>query len=187
MTNQKRSQAIRIVLLGFIPVVGAAAIASALPGPMVIHNPSNSIPRGFYARTSAKPARGEIIAFQIPAMGRPYAAAHMPPLIRAGIIKRIAAGQGDRVCTTGPEGLAINGKPIAPIVAADQFGRSLPHWRDCRTLRAGEYFVYSDRIPNSYDSRYYGPVTTSDIIGTYRPVWTDGDTNPHDQNGSKKS
>lgn len=183
----KRRRAIRIVLLGFVPVVGAAAIASALPGPVVIHNPSDSIPRGFYARTSTTPSKGGIIAFQIPAIGRPYAAAHMPPLIRAGVIKRIAAGQGDRVCTTGPEGLAINGKPIAPIVNADRFGRPLPHWRGCRVLSAGEYFVFSDRIPNSYDSRYYGPVKTSDIIGSYRPVWTDDDAIPASTNGSEQS
>ena len=172
---QRTRKVIRTLLWGFLPVVGAAAVASALPGPIVIHNPSDSIPRGFYARTSAEPVKGGIIAFQIPAMGRPYAAAHMPPLIRAGVIKRIAAGEGDRVCTTGPEGLAINGKPIAPIVAEDRFGRPLPHWRGCRALTAGEYFVFSNRIPNSYDSRYYGPVKSSDIIGTYRPVWTDGE------------
>lgn len=170
---RKRRRAIRIILIGFVPVVAAAAVASALPGPIVIHNPSPSLPIGYYARTSEPPVKGRIIAFQIPAMGRPYAAQHMPPLIRAGIIKRIVAGQGDRVCTTGPEGLTINGKPIAPIVEKDRFGRPLPHWRECRQLGAGEYFVFSDRIPNSYDSRYYGPVRSTDIMGTFRPVWTD--------------
>tara|TARA_R110000787_G_scaffold274905_2_gene383031 strand:+ start:10918 stop:11280 length:363 start_codon:yes stop_codon:yes gene_type:complete len=120
-------------------------------------------------------------------MGRPYAAEHMPPLIRAGIIKQIAAGQGDRVCTTGPDGLAINGRAVAPIVQADRFGRQLPHWRACRTLRAGEYFVFSDRIPNSYDSRYYGPVRSTDIIGTFRPIWTDGERAPLAKNREEKN
>lgn len=175
MTRTTNRRALRIVLLGLAPVAAAAAVAAALPGPIVIHNPSPSLPTGYYTRTSERPEPGRIIAFQIPAMGRAYAAAHMPPLIRAGIIKRIAAGEGDRVCTTGSEGLTINGKRIAPIVKADRFGRPLPHWQDCRALRAGEYFVFSDRIPNSYDSRYYGPVKASDIIGTYRPVWTDGE------------
>jgi conjugative transfer signal peptidase TraF len=172
-SQDKRRRALRIVLIGLVPVATAAAVAAALPGPIVIHNPSPSIPQGYYVRSSEAPATGRIIAFRIPAQGRPYAAEHMPPLIRAGIIKRIAAGEGDRVCTTGREGLAINGRAVAPIVQADRFGRPLPHWRGCRALTAGEYFVFSDRIPNSYDSRYYGPVQTRDIIGTFRPVWVD--------------
>lgn len=175
--GSKRPRALRTLLWGFLPVVAAALAATALPT-TIIHNPSPSLPIGFYARTSDAPAVGRIIAFHVPELGRAYAAAHVAQLIRSGIIKRIAAGQGDRVCTTGPEGLAINGKAVAPIVQADRFGRPLPHWRACRTLSAGEYFVFSDRIPNSYDSRYYGPVRSSDIIGTFRPIWTDGERAP---------
>lgn len=169
----KRRRALRTVLTGLVPVAAVAGIAAALPGPLVIRNPSPSLPIGYYARSSEAPATGGIIAFHVPELGRAYAAAHVAPLIRSGIIKRIAAGQGDRVCTTGPEGLTINGKRIAPIVRADRFGRPLPHWQECRPLTAGEYFVFSDRIPNSYDSRYYGPVRSGDIIGTYRPIWTE--------------
>lgn len=171
----KHRRALRTVLWGFLPVAGVAVAAATLPGPMFIHNSSPSIPTGFYARSSAAPAVGKIIAFRVPQLGRPYAAAHVAGLIRSGIIKRVAAGQGDTVCTTGPEGLSINGKQLAPIVARDRRGVELPHWRGCRALNAGEFFVFSDRIPNSYDSRYYGPVTPGDIIGTYRPLWLDGD------------
>lgn len=171
--RQRRRRALRTVLWGFLPVAGAAVAAATVPGPIVIHNVSPSIPTGFYARSSADPAVGRIIAFRVPELGRPYAAAHVAPLIRDGIIKPIAAGEGDTVCTTGPSGLTINGKQLAPIVARDRRGVELPHWRGCRQLRAGEFFVFSDRIPNSYDSRYYGPVARADIIGTYRPLWLD--------------
>lgn len=177
--HDKRRRALRTVLIGLVPVVTAAAVAAALPGPIVIHNPSPSIPQGYYVRSAQTPAPGQIIAFRIPAKGRPYAAAHMPPLIRAGIIKRIAAAAGDSVCTTARNGLAINGRHVAPIVQRDRFGRPLPHWIGCRPLVAGEYFVFSDRIPNSYDSRYYGPVQTSDIIGTFRPLWVDRSNSNH--------
>lgn len=172
----RRGRALRTVAIGLVPVATAAAVAAALPGPIVIQNPSPSIPQGYYLRTGEAPATGRIIAFRIPDQGRPYAAEHMPPLIRAGIIKRIAAQAGDTVCTTGAEGLSINGRHVAPIVANDRLGRPLPHWRGCRALEKGEFFVYSGRIPNSYDSRYYGPVRSTDIIGTFRPLWTTGES-----------
>lgn len=171
----RRARALRTVAIGLVPVATAAAVAAALPGPIVIHNPSPSIPQGFYLRSSESPATGRIIAFRIPPEGRAYAAQHMTPLIRAGIIKRVAAKAGDTVCTTGAGGLSINGRHVAPIVANDRFGRPLPHWKGCRPLEMGEFFAYSGRIPNSYDSRYYGPVRSTDIIGTFRPLWTTGE------------
>jgi type IV secretory pathway protease TraF len=29
------------------------------------------------------------------------------------------------------------------------------------------------RLPNSFDGRYYGPVRETDVVGMFRPVWTD--------------
>ena len=48
--------------------------------------------------------------------------------------------------------------------------RTLPVWRGCRALRRGEFFVFSNRIPNSFDSRYYGPVTQAQILGVFQPL-----------------
>ncbi len=169
----RRGRAVRTVLWGLAPVMIVAVAAAALPRPLVIHNPSPSIPTGYYRRSAEPPAIGRIIAFRVPAPGRDYAAAHVGYLIREGIIKPIAAVGGDQVCTTGPDGLTINGIVRGPIVARDRQGIELPHWRGCRSLQRGEFFVFSDRIPNSYDSRYYGPVPKSDIIGTFLPLWID--------------
>lgn len=166
-----RGRALRTVLWGLLPTGLVAIAVVALPRPFIFYNPSPSITTGYYARSGETPATGKIIAFRVPEIGRDYAAQHMPYLIRGGIIKPIAAEAGDTVCTTGSGGLRINGKARAPIAEHDRHGLSLPHWRDCRVLRAGEYFVFSDRIPNSYDSRYYGPVPASDIIGTFRLLW----------------
>ena len=46
----------------------------------------------------------------------------------------------------------------------------LPRWNGCRRLHNGEVFVFSDRIPNSFDSRYFGPVNRAEIVGVFRPV-----------------
>jgi conjugative transfer signal peptidase TraF len=173
MTVEKRRRAVRTVLWGLVPVAVAGAAVAALPHPIVLYNPSPSVPTGYYVRTGGAPAKGRLIAFHVPPLGRDYASAHVPYLVRGSILKPIAASGGDTVCTTGPKGLTINGNPIAPIAERDRRGVRLPHWRDCRRLRRDEYFVVSTRIPNSFDSRYYGPVTSAEIIGTFRPLSTD--------------
>jgi conjugative transfer signal peptidase TraF len=120
-----------------------------------------------------KPAVGRIIDFRIPDSARPYVQG------RTGnngenwyILKPIAAGPGDRVDTTG-EWLVINGHKMAPMPPPmDSAGRPLPVWRQCRVLGADEFFVFSDRIPNSFDSRCYGPILTEQIESVRKPLIT---------------
>lgn len=163
----------RAIILSGIGIVAIAAGASAaLPSPLLLYNPSPSVPVGYYVRSGERPGKGKLIAFHVPKLGLPYAEKHMPYVVRGSIIKKVVADAGDHVCTTADNRLAINGKVIAPIADRDSHGRPLPRWTGCRTLGAGEYFVFSDRIANSYDSRYYGPVKTEQIIGTFRPIYT---------------
>jgi type IV secretory pathway protease TraF len=117
----------------------------------------------------AAPAVGRIIAFRAPASAFPYADGRMEYLHRIPILKQIAAGEGDVVCMRSGA-LSINGRWRAPVLARDPRGALLPQWRGCRALTEGEFFVFSDRIPNSFDSRYYGPVKTADIVGVFEPV-----------------
>jgi conjugative transfer signal peptidase TraF len=152
-----------------VPVT-AAVVGAVVPAPVLLYNPSPSLPIGYYLRASAPPARGRIIAFHVPAPGRAYATAHIPYVVRGAIIKPVVAAAGDRVCTG--DQLKINDHIVASIAKLDRQGRPLPQWRDCRVLRRDEYFVFSNRIPNSFDSRYYGPVAQSDVISTFRPLWT---------------
>jgi type IV secretory pathway protease TraF len=92
-------------------------------------------------------------------------------LHRVPILKQIAAGEGDVVCTRAG-GLSINGRWRAPVFVHDPRGATLPQWRGCRALLKGEFFVFSSRIPNSFDSRYYGPVKVDQIMGVFEPVAT---------------
>lgn len=148
--------------------IAALAIASVY-GPWVLWNRTDSEPLGLYTRTLQPPAVGRLIAFPAPAAAFPYADGRMAYLRRVPILKQVAAAQGDLVCARGGV-LAINGLPIAPIYARDPRGRALPQWNGCRRLRPAEYFVYSDRIPNSFDSRYYGPIEGERVLGVYRPL-----------------
>ena len=56
----------------------------------------------------------------------------------------------------------------------DRRGRSLPVWKGCRTLRAGEVFLLNANVPDSFDGRYFGPVSATAITGRAEPLWTIG-------------
>ncbi|MGV2480562.1 UNVERIFIED_CONTAM: S26 family signal peptidase, partial [Salmonella enterica subsp. enterica serovar Weltevreden] len=47
----------------------------------------------------------------------------------------------------------------------------LPSWQQCRRLESGELFLLSVTNPASFDSRYFGPVSASAVIGVAHPVW----------------
>lgn len=155
-----------LLLLGLttLPLAAASALQDR---PLVLINRSASEPSGVYLVAQGPAVPGEKIAFRVPQPGRAYAAAVMPERLGSSILKTVVAGEGDRVCAaTG--WLVINSRDVAAIARTDRRGQPLPQWRECRRLRAGELFVFSDRIPNSFDSRYYGPVPASDVIGVYR-------------------
>ncbi|HVT89411.1 MAG TPA: S26 family signal peptidase [Tepidisphaeraceae bacterium] len=138
-----------------------------------IVNTSPSVAPGLYVRSSAEPAVGQIVDFCIPRAARDYVSA------RTGhtgenwyILKPIVAGPGDRVDTTG-DWLVINRRQIAPMPPmSDRDGRPLPRWRANRLLGPGEFFVFSARIPNSFDSRCYGPIKRNEIASVRRPLLT---------------
>jgi conjugative transfer signal peptidase TraF len=150
--------------------IGAVAIlAASLPRPLLLWNQTASEPEGLYFRGSAAPRPGAIIAFQAPAAAFPYADRRMAYLRRVPILKAVAAGENDRVCTNGGV-LTINGRPRGQVLSWDSHGDRPPAWRACRVLTRGEFFVFSDRVPNSFDSRYYGPIDQASILGVFAPL-----------------
>lgn len=163
-------RAVWLILLACLPAAGAAAAASYAGGPLVLYNPSPSVPMGWYIRSGGPVEVGKLIAFRVPELGRDYVRTNIPYLVKASIIKPVAAAVGYQVCTL--RGLEINGRPIGAIAARGSSGHTLPHWIGCRRLRQGEFFAVSTRIRDSFDSRYYGPITAGEILGTYRPLWT---------------
>ena len=152
-----------------LPLSIIAVVSSLMPNPVVLWNRSPSEPEGLYVRTGARPLPGTIIAFQAPPQAFPYADARMGYLHHIPILKSVGAGEGQSVCTDGGK-LVIDGKVVAPLQSHDSHGDRLPIWHGCRLLGAGEVFVFSDRIPNSFDSRYYGPIKTDQILGVFRPL-----------------
>lgn len=87
------------------------------------------------------------------------------------LLKPVAAVAGATVCRTKLS-VTIDGHAAAPALPNDRLGRPLPRWSGCRRLRADEFFLIAPASAASFDSRYFGPVTRTQIIGRAMPVWT---------------
>ena len=143
----------------------------SLDTPLFLYPSSASLPAGLYMR-SFEPVRvGSIVAFPAPAIARQYQerdGAQVPSEYL--FIKPVAAGPGDRVCNDPVNGLEINGVWLAPVAKSDNQGSPLPVWHSCRWLREREFFMFSNTVPNSFDSRYYGTVQSQEIRASYRRI-----------------
>ncbi|MGX9943100.1 S26 family signal peptidase [Bradyrhizobium denitrificans] len=93
------------------------------------------------------------------------------------LIKRVLALGGTRICRRGSAIIAYDGI-YGQAFARDTRGRPLPDWQGCRTLHDGEAFFMNWDSPDSFDSRYFGPLPVTTIVGRAIPVWTTDATDP---------
>lgn len=154
--------------------IGAAAIAlmgvaSVNAHDWLIYNHTPSVPTGWYVRSASEIVPGALVTVRAQAVAPDYAEARDFTDTGDRFIKRIAANDGDSVCADG-SAIRINGRTVAHRAAHDSQGRVLPHWSGCRTLTADEIFLMGD-TPDSFDSRYFGPVSVADIEGVWRKLF----------------
>jgi len=173
----------RLALAG-LSACGLAALAWAFfvqPLPRLVYNPSDSIAVGWYriepithhADSLPRPlSAGSIVLTRLPpdaaalAAQRGYLPTHIP------LLKRVGAVAPQHVCIVDGQ-VHIDGVPVAAVLPADRRGRPLPFWPQCRRLQSGELFLLSATHPASFDSRYFGPVNVSAVIGVTQPVWVE--------------
>ncbi|MFA4951954.1 S26 family signal peptidase [Brevundimonas sp.] len=149
-------------------LAGVATAANSLPAVALV-NESPSLPRGVYARVPGKTiALGAVVAIPKPAGSRAYLGSlGMPADVL--LLKRVAAVGGQRVC--GRNRTLEGPRWRVKARTQDRRGVRLSAWQECRVLRADEVFLLGD-TPGSFDSRYFGPVSRSEITGVYREVLT---------------
>jgi conjugative transfer signal peptidase TraF len=158
-----------IVLAALTPAPLALA-ALTTPAPSLLLNTSPSEPLGLYRRVEGPPRPGDLVAFRPPEAALDIVARAMPGRRRSSFLKTIAAGEGALACVAGDQ-ILVEGRVLGAIASRDRAGRPLPRWAGCRRLGRGEWLVFSGRIPNSFDSRYYGPVPSRNLLGVYAPLW----------------
>lgn len=144
--------------------LGVAVFLTARFEPIVIFNASPSVPTGFYRRTDASPSPGAFVTVRAAAVSLDYARLRGFADANDRFIKRIAATSGDIVCAEGDT--VTIGSFSLNRASHDSMGHTLPHWTGCRALSADEVFLLGD-TPDSFDSRYWGPVAISAIDGVW--------------------
>jgi conjugative transfer signal peptidase TraF len=163
----------------FVSVLSAAALAIAvlscgLADRQLTIDTSPSVVPGVYVRIAAAPAVGTLIEFPLPPAALQYVRSRVGPGREVAgwfLLKPVVAGPGDRVDTMGDH-LVVNGRTIACMPPdRDGDGRPLPRWRADRRLEPDEFFAFSARIANSFDSRCYGPVRRDQVTAVRRLLW----------------
>jgi type IV secretory pathway protease TraF len=87
------------------------------------------------------------------------------------LIKRVLALPGQIVCREKLT-ITVDGIEMGAARRRDRRGRILPSWQGCRALVQGEVFLMNWDEPASLDSRYFGPLPVTAIVGRAVPWWT---------------
>lgn len=170
---RRRRRERAFIVAAMVAGVGAIGFAAFVdPVPLLMWNGSASAPLGLYRIAALHViGRGDLVLVRPPEVARQLAVerGYLPDGVL--LVKRVAAVTGDIVCADSG-GLAINGERVADALAADHLGRPLRLWTGCRALARDEFLVLMTNVAASFDSRYFGPVDRSLIVGRAVPLWT---------------
>lgn len=149
-------------------LIGFATFADLAP--KLVWNASASAPTGLYRVVSGAHKRGDLVLVRAPESAAKLAAERGYLPLNVPLIKRVAALSGDEVCAFH-EAIIVNGKVAARRLKVDAKAHPLPWWNGCRELTDDELFLIMDGVAGSFDSRYFGPILTSSVIGRLAPLW----------------
>jgi len=151
-----------------LALIGASSFS--LPK-FVIWNASASIDKGLYiVIPQSHVRRGHIAAYQPPPMLAAWMAerGYLPEGLP--LLKPVASKTSNRFCRSGSI-VSYRAEPVAVAQNHDRMGRDLPVWQGCKVIGKGEIFLLSPS-KSSLDSRYFGPLPASGLLGRAYPLWT---------------
>ena len=157
-----------------LALAGAGLLSVSMdfhPTPKLVWNASASTPEGLYlVRPDPAPKVGDIVVVNPPPRLAEFLAqrGYLPKGLP--LLKAVAAVHGQSVCRIGGR-VSVDRRLIVWALVKDRIGRPLPHWRGCRIIANGEVFLVNRAVPDSLDSRYFGPIPIRQIVGAARPIW----------------
>lgn len=180
MTRGAPSGARRMVWPIALPaLVSAVAVmwsALAAPPAQVVYNASDSVPVGWYRIEPVEPNEpvqvGDLVLVRLPPETALFAARRGYLPTGVPLLKSVAAGPRQRVCATGTR-VRVDGQVVAHALKRDRAGRPMPCWQGCRELGEREVLLLSANHAESFDGRYFGPVTLDAVLGKAHPLSMD--------------
>lgn len=138
-------------------------------------NTSNSVPVGVYLTNDRPVLKGEYVMF-CPNDSLLLKEAQSLGIIHAGfcaghygyLIKQVYAVAGD-IVSSANQGVIVNGRLLPYSRPLAMF----PHWRARNyQLKDDELLVMTNQNPHSFDARYFGVISKSQIQAVLTPVMT---------------
>jgi conjugative transfer signal peptidase TraF len=156
------------LLLGTLALAWTTVVPASL---RLVYNASDSAPRGFYMVRPAVDLRvGDYVVARLPEAAARFADArgYLPRSVP--VLKQIVATEGHVACVRDGA-VALDDVVVAQARRVDGQGRRLAPWNHCRRLVANELFLLNLARPDSFDSRYFGPVDASFVRGRAIPLF----------------
>ena len=124
------------------------------------------VQKAFY--TSHDVHEGDIVVFSHPPLD------HCPGPEGGDLVKRVIALPGQTIYSSG-NNIYVNGRLLAEpyLPNDDPLGLSIPDASSEHPYRVppGDFYVLGDNRSDSCDSRYWGPIKGSSIVGKVVLVW----------------
>ena len=166
-----------LVLVMALATMGIAYPALTPMPVKLMWNASASAPVGFYTIDFDGPFDvTDLVAVDAPEPLATFMAerGYLPKGVP--LMKRILAVSGQTVCRSNLA-ITVDGVEVGAALDRDRAGRDLPVWQGCRRVHTGEVFLMNWQVRDSLDGRYFGLISTDQIIGRAVPLWTDKDGN----------
>lgn len=126
-------------------------------GKLIFINRTHSMPIGLYKNLSSKKFEiGDIIVF--------YSTDK-----KSNLLKYIAGYDGDEYCFDFEGTIWVNGLPLAQQNNIKYYNKLSDESR-CYVLKSNELLVLGEH-PDSYDSRYFGPIKTKQVLAKVKLVF----------------
>jgi conjugative transfer signal peptidase TraF len=159
----------------FTTIAATGLLLSTLGGatPHYIWNASNSVPIGLYhVQPATRLTVSELVAVRPPDLLAAFLDLNGYLPIGVPMLKRVLALSGQTVCRNGLT-ITVDSIDVGEARERDGRGRPLPVWHGCRVIADGDVFVMNWQSADSLDSRYFGPLPASAVIGRAIPLWID--------------
>jgi conjugative transfer signal peptidase TraF len=152
--------------------LGILQVLNDFYGKRYLLNFTQSEPVGLYrlARVDREVKRGDLVVLNIPSRYREYVYGRNWLPLGFPLLKQVGAVSGDLFCSKNAL-FTINGHAVGPVYQTDRQGLPLPQLDGCGRVPKGYFIPVAPRIANSFDGRYMGPVSLSEIVAMATPVF----------------